>query len=346
MSQKTALITGISGQDGAYLSKLLLEKGYKVIGGDRRTSRGSLWRLEELGIRDDILITDFELAEFTNIYRVIEKFSPNEVYNLAAQSFVGASFELPTMTADITGLGVCRLLECIRKINPDIKFYQASSSEMFGKVKNQKQNENTIFNPRSPYAVSKVFGHHMTVNYRESYNLFAVSGIVFNHESPLRGEEFVTRKITSGLSRIKLGHQNVLELGNLDAKRDWGFAGDFVEGMWGMLQLPKPQDFVLATGETHSVREFVELAAKNLDINLEWRGSGDQTIGMDVKTGKTIIKINPLYYRPAEVDYLSGDYKRAKEILGWQPKVSFTDLVDLMVQFDFERVKQNTRIKI
>jgi len=337
---KTALITGISGQDGAYLSKFLLGKGYNVVGCDRRTSSGSLWRLEEVGVKNNIEIADFELTEFTNIYRIVEKYYPDEVYNLAAQSFVGVSFEMPTMTADITGLGVCRILECIRRINPKIKFYQASSSEMFGKAKTATQNENTALQPRSPYAISKVFGHWMTVNYRESYNIFTVSGILFNHESPLRGEEFVTRKTTRGLAKIKLGLQEVLELGNLDAKRDWGFAGDYVEGMWKMLQHDKPDDYVLATGENHSVREFVEIAGETLGFELAWEGSGVDTIGIDKKSGRTIVRVNPKFYRPAEVYELCGDAQKAKNILDWSPKINFENLVEMMIKADLNKVKK------
>ena len=334
---KTALITGISGQDGAYLSKLLLEKGYSVIGGDRRTARGSLWRLEELGIINDIEITDFELAEFTNIYRIIERYKPDEIYNLAAQSFVGVSFEIPAYTADVTALGVLRILEAIKSINTSIKFYQASSSEMFGLVDSESQNENTSFHPRSPYAVSKVFGHWITVNYRESYNMYTISGILFNHESPLRGEEFVTRKITLGLAKINRGLQEVLELGNLEAKRDWGFAGDYVEGMWKMLQQDKPDDYVLATGENHTIREFVEIASEMVGFRITWEGSGVDTIGIDEKSGKIIVKINPRFYRPAEVYKLCGNSQKAKNILGWSPMTDFNSLVQMMVEADLDR---------
>ena len=337
---KMALVTGISGQDGAYLSKLLLEKGYKVIGCDRRTASGSLWRLEELGILSDIEITDFELAEFTNIYRTIEKYKPDEVYNLASQSFVGASFEMPMYTSDVTGMSVIRILESIKSINPSIKFYQASSSEMFGKVKSNSQNEKTPFHPRSPYGVAKLFGHWATVNYRESYDMYAVSGILFNHESPLRGEEFVTRKITKGLCNIRLGIKDVLELGNLEAKRDWGFAGDYVEGMWSMLQQEKADDYVLATGENHSIREFIDITSNKLGFNLIWEGTGVNTVGIDTKTKKTIIKINPEFYRPAEVDMLCGDATKAHSILGWKQKTSFMELVEMMTEADLNRCKK------
>ena len=339
---KTALITGISGQDGAYLSKLLLTKGYKVIGGERRNASSTLWRLNELGINNDIELVDFELSESTNILRVIDKYSPDEVYNLAAQSFVGSSFELPTMTADITGLGVSRLLEAIRQINKNIKFYQASSSEMFGKVFETPQNENTPFYPRSPYGVAKLYAHWITVNYREAYDMFACSGILFNHESPLRGHQFVTRKITIGLSNISLKKQKCLELGNLDAKRDWGFAGDYVDGMYRMLNHDKPDDYVLSTDETHSVREFVELACKNLSIKLDWKGSGINEVGINSDTGDTIIKINKKYYRPTEVDLLLGDSAKAQKILSWKNKTSFEDLVSMMVISDYNKAKNST----
>ena len=335
---KTAFITGISGQDGAYLSKLLLEKKYRIIGGDRRTASGSLWRLAELGIEKDVEITDFELAEFTNIYRVIEKYKPDEVYNLASQSFVAASFEMPTMTADVTGLGVSRVLEAIKQINPKIKFYQASSSEMFGKIVEKRQNEQTPFHPRSPYASAKVFGHYITVNYRESYDMFTCSGILFNHESPLRGAEFVTRKITIGLSKVKLGQLDYIELGNLDAKRDWGYASDYVEAMYLMLQNSIPDDYVVATGENHSVRDFINATCRELKIEVEWQGTGIDEKAINTSTGKTIVKVNPKYYRPSEVDVLLGDSAKAQQVLNWTPKTSFDELVSMMVKSDYDNL--------
>jgi len=334
---KKALITGISGQDGAYLAKLLLEKGYRVIGGDRRTASGSLWRLQSLGIANDVEITDFELAEFTNIYTVIEKFQPDEIYNLAAQSFVAVSFEMPIMTSDITGLGVSRILETIRKINPKIKFYQASSSEMFGQIVEKVQNEKTAFHPRSPYGVAKLFGHWMTINYRESYNMFACSGILFNHESPLRGKEFVTRKITMGLSKVKSGQLSYLELGNINAKRDWGFAGDYVEAMYLMMQHDIPDDYVISTGENHSIKDFIKIVCDELDIKIEWSGENLNEKCIDSSTGKVIIKINPKYYRPAEVDVLLGDSSKAKNTFGWEPKTSFEELVSMMIKADYNK---------
>lgn len=334
---KTALITGISGQDGAYLSKLLLEKGYRVIGGDRRTASGSLWRLDELGVLNDIDLIDFELAELTNIQRVIEKNHIDELYNLAAQSFVKASFEMPLMTSDITGIGVVRILESIRKINPSIKFYQASSSEMFGKVVEIPQTENTPFYPRSPYAVSKLFAHCMTINYREAYNLHAVSGILFNHESPLRGEEFVTRKITIGFAKIKNGDFDCLELGNLDASRDWGFAGDYVKGMWMMLNNDIPQDYVLSTGMTHTIKEYIEEVSQYYDFNILWNGTDEEMVGIDTKSNKEIIKINPKYYRPTEVDILKGNPSKAQNELGWKNEVDFKELAKMMAESDLKK---------
>ena len=337
--KKTALITGVSGQDGAYLSKLLLKKGYRVIGGERRSASGSLWRLKDLNIENDVEITDFELSEFTNIYRTIEKYRPDEIYNLAAQSFVGASFEMPTMTSDITGLGVSRILEAIRQINPDIKFYQASSSEMFGKVSETPQTENTPFYPRSPYGIAKLFGHWMTINYKEAYNIFACSGILFNHESPLRGEQFVTKKITMGLSKIKLGHIEYLELGNLDSKRDWGYAGDYVEAMYLMLQNDKPDNYVISTGETFSVKDFINTSCNELRIDIDWQGSGIDETAIDKKTGKSIIRINPKFYRPTEVDLLLGNSTKAKKMLKWKPKTNFYELVSKMIEYDYNKLK-------
>ena len=336
---KTALITGVSGQDGAYLSKLLLKKGYRVIGGERRSASGTLWRLNNLKIEKDIEITDFELSEFTNIYRTIDKYKPDEIYNLAAQSFVAASFEMPIMTSDVTGVGVSRILEVIRQVNPDIKFYQASSSEMFGKVAESPQNEETPFYPRSPYGIAKLFGHWMTINYKEAYNIFACSGILFNHESPLRGEQFVTRKITIGLSKIKLGLQDCLELGNLDSKRDWGYAEDYVEAMFLMLQHHKPDNYVISTGKTYSVKDFINAACDELNIDIIWKGKRLNEVAIDKKNNKIIIKINPKYYRPTEVDLLLGDSSKAEKILNWKPKTNFKDLVTKMVQYDYSKLK-------
>jgi len=333
---KKALITGITGQDGAYLSKLLLEKGYEVYGAFRRTSDLNMGRMKFLGIDNDIQFVPFELLEFTNIHRTLETIRPDEVYNLGAQSFVALSFEQPVFTADVTGLGVLRLLEAIRAVNPKIRFYQASSSEMFGKVRETPQNENTPFYPRSPYAAAKLFAHCMTINYRESYGMFACSGILFNHESPLRGLEFVTRKITHAVARIKLGLQEKLSLGNLDSRRDWGYAAGYVEAMWLMLQQSEPDDYVVATGETHSVREFVEAAFNEAGIGLEWTGHGIQEKGVDRSSGKTLVEINPQFFRPAEVDVLIGDCSKAKAKLGWEPKTTFNELLRVMVQHDIK----------
>ena len=338
---RKALVTGITGQDGAYLSRLLLGKGYRVYGAFRRGASLNLWRLNELGVSEsDIDFIPFELLEYANLRRVIEETATDEIYNLGAQSFVGVSFEQPLFTSDVNALGVTRMLEAIREVNPKLKFYQASTSEMFGKVQAVPQSERTPFYPRSPYAIAKLYAHWTTVNYRECYDIFACSGILFNHESPLRGIEFVTRKITAGLARIREGLQDVVELGNLDAKRDWGFAGDYVEGMWLMLQQDQPDDYVLATGQTVSVRSFCELAAANLAFQLAWEGEGKDTVGIDRKSGKTIIRINPKFYRPGEVDLLVGDPSKAKEKLGWSSKTSLAKLVEMMVEADQRRARE------
>lgn len=337
--RKKALITGIRGQDGSYLAKLLLEKGYEVYGADRRSGEGNFWRLKELGIYGDVNIVYMDLLEFSNIWRVIDKVQPDEVYNLAAQSFVGASFEQPIITSDINALGTLRILEVLRVLKPDAKFYQASTSEMFGKVKTLPLDENSYFYPRSPYAVSKLFAHWITVNYREAYGMFAVSGILFNHESPLRGTEFITRKVSLAVARIKYGKQDKLVVGNLDAKRDWGYAPEYVYGMWLMLQQDKPDDYVLATGEAHSVREFIEEAFKIGGYEIVWKGKGVEEKGVDRKTGKVLVEVSPEFYRPAEVDVLVGNYEKAKRILNWEPKVKFKDLVRIMLEEDMRRVR-------
>ncbi|MER3444308.1 MAG: GDP-mannose 4,6-dehydratase [Meiothermus sp.] len=334
---KRALITGITGQDGAYLSRLLLEKGYEVYGTYRRSASVNLWRLEELGVAGDVRLVAFDLLEYSNIRRVLEKVRPDELYNLAAQSFVALSFEQPLYTADVDALGVGRILESIREVDPGIRFYQASTSEMFGKVQETPQTERTPFYPRSPYGVAKLYAHWITVNYRESYGMHASSGILFNHESPLRGQEFVTRKITSSLARIKYGQQEVLELGNLDAQRDWGFAGDYVEGMWRMLQQPEADDYVLATGVTARVRTFVEHAAEAAGFRITWEGEGLEEVGRD-QDGRVIVRVNPEFHRPAEVDLLLGDPAKARARLGWEPRVDLAGLVHMMVEKDLERV--------
>ena len=335
---RTALITGISGQDGAYLAKLLLEKKYKVIGTDRRSARSVNWRLSRLGIENKIIHEEMELGEIYEIQRVFKKYKFDEVYNLAAQSFVATSFRSPINTANITGLGSLRILETIRTLNPKIKFYQASSSEMFGDVLNKFQNEETPFNPQSPYAVSKLFSHYLTKNYRDSYNLYAVSGILFNHESPLRGEEFVTRKIIKGLIDILHNKIQFLELGNLYAKRDWGHAKDYVEAMWLMLQQKKPEDFVISTGKTYSIKEFINHATNYLNMETKWVGKGLDEKLINKKNSKIIIKINKKFFRPAEVNFLKGSYKRALNKLGWRPKTNFKNLIKIMID---EELKNN-----
>jgi GDPmannose 4,6-dehydratase len=340
---KKALITGIRGQDAAYLSQFLLEKGYEVYGADRRSGDSSFWRLRELGIERDVKIRYMDLLELTNVMRVVEKIQPDEVYNLAAQSFVQASFEQPLLTSDIDAMGVLRLLESIRTIKPDAKFYQASTSEMFGKVQAIPQNEKTPFHPRSPYGVAKVYGHWITVNYRESYNMFACSGILFNHESPLRGIEFITRKLTYGIACIRHGLQDTIMVGNLDSKRDWGYASEYVEAMWLMLQQKRPDDYVVATGETHSVREFIEAAFRCMGIGIGWKGKGLKEKGIDKKTGKVLVEVSPDFFRPAEVNLLMGDPSKAKKKLGWRPKVKFDKLVKIMVEADIERIEKERR---
>lgn len=336
---KKALVTGVTGQDGAYLSRLLLNKGYTVYGAVRRTSTSSLWRLAELEVlgNPQFQVVDFDLTDPTNSTRLVDRVRPDEIYNLAAQSFVALSFDQPIATSEATGIGAVNLLEAIRTVDTGIKFYQASSSEMFGKVQSIPQDESTPFYPRSPYGVAKLFAHWMTVNYRESYGLFATSGILFNHESPLRGLEFVTRKISDGIAKIKLGIIGHLELGNLDARRDWGFAGDYVDGMWRMLQADAPGNYVLATNRTESVRSFVELACKAADIEIEWDGTGEGERGVDTRSGTTIIQVNPSYYRPAEVDLLIGNAEKAEHDLGWTPSMSLEELCGLMVKRDIER---------
>jgi GDPmannose 4,6-dehydratase len=344
---KVALITGITGQDGSYLAELLLEKGYEVHGIIRRSSTFNTSRIDDI-FQDPHeshrrLILHFgDLSDGSNLARLIETIKPDEIYNLAAQSHVRVSFDIPEYTGDVDALGTTRILDAIRDAGVKTKFYQASSSEMFGLVQEVPQNEETAFYPRSPYGAAKVYAYWITRNYRESYNLFACNGILFNHESPRRGETFVTRKITRGLVRIKLGLDEVLYLGNLEAKRDWGYAKDYVEGMWMMLQQDQPDDYVLATHETHTVREFVELAADQLGIKLEWRGKDLEEEGVDSKTGKVVVKIDPDYFRPAEVDLLIGDYTKAKKKLGWKPSVTFESLVKLMVDADLKTEKEKS----
>ena len=338
---KKALITGITGQDGAYLAEFLIRKGYKVYGAVRRTSSVNTSRLSYIGVLDKIEIVSMDIAEITNIQRLIEKIEPDEIYNLAAQSFVKTSYEQPIYTSDIDGIGVTRLLETIRNLGGKPKFYQASTSEMFGKVHESPQNEKTPFYPRSPYGIAKLYSHWMTINYREAWNIHACSGILFNHESPLRGPEFVTRKISQGMAQIALKKIKKINLGNLNAERDWGFAGDYVEAMWLMLQKDKPDDYVIATGETHSVRDFVQVAANSIDIDIEWNNEGNNEVGICKKTGNTIISVDKQYTRPSETDHLLGDASKAKENLGWKPSVNFQSLVNMMVEHDLKRMKDN-----
>ena len=338
MKKKVALITGSSGQDGSYLAEFLLKKNYTVIAGDRRSARSDNWRHKFLKIENKIVYEDFDLADIDSIFRLVEKYNFDEIYNLAAQSFVKASFQTPLSTANVTGLGVLRFLEVIRTKKLKVKFYQASSSEMIGNTISKFQNEEAIFNPCSPYAISKVFGYHVVKNYRESYKLFACSGILFNHESPLRGEEFVTRKIIKGLVEIKHGLKKVLELGNLDAKRDWGYAKDYIECMWMMLQQNQADDYVIATGKSYSVRQFVEEACLNLSIKIKWIGKKEKEKGINKDNGKVIVKINPDFYRPSEVNFLKGDYAKAKQKLKWKPKTSFKELVKIMIETEIKRL--------
>ncbi|HEY8538598.1 MAG TPA: GDP-mannose 4,6-dehydratase [Steroidobacteraceae bacterium] len=348
---KVALITGITGQDGAYLAEFLLQKGYEVHGIKRRSSSFNTERIDHL-YQDPhepdlrLRLHYGDLTDSTNLIRIVQQVQPDEIYNLAAQSHVAVSFETPEYTANADALGTLRILEAIRILNlrDKTRFYQASTSEMFGKVQEIPQRETTPFYPRSPYGAAKVYAHWITVNYREAYGLFACSGILFNHESPIRGETFVTRKITRGLARIKEGIQDCIYLGNLDALRDWGHARDYVRAQWLMLQQPEPDDFVIATGEQHSVREFVEQVGARLDMRIEWRGSGVDEVGVDANTGRTVVRVDPRYFRPTEVDTLLGDATKARTKLGWQPEVSFSQLIDEMVAADLEAARRDALI--
>lgn len=348
---KKAIITGITGQDGSYLAQLLLDKGYAVYGTFRRTSSVNFWRMEELGIQNhpSLHLVEYDLTDLGSSIALVQKVQPDEIYNLAAQSFVGVSFDQPNTTAQITGIGALNLLEAIRLVNPKIRFYQASTSEMFGKVQAIPQVEDTPFYPRSPYGVTKLYAHWMTVNYRESYGLFGSSGILFNHESPLRGREFVTRKITDSVAKIKQGKLDVLELGNMDAKRDWGFAKEYVEGMWRILQANDPDTFVLATNRTETVRDFVRMAFKAIGVELEFKGHGDGEYAVvtallstfsdveGIKIGQTVLRVNPKFYRPAEVELLIGNPAKAKAQLGWEAKTTLEQLCQMMVEADLRR---------
>lgn len=340
--KKRAVVTGITGQDGAYLAELLLTKGYVVYGTYRRTSSVNFWRIEELGIQNNpgLHLVEYDLTDLGSSLTLINDAQPDEVYNLAAQSFVGVSFNQPVATAQITGVGALHLLEAIRLTNPKIRFYQASTSEMFGKVQAIPQIEETPFYPRSPYGVAKLYAHWITINYRESYDIFGSSGILFNHESPLRGREFVTRKITDAVAKIKLGQLDTLELGNLDAKRDWGFAKEYVDGMWRMLQADEPDTFVLATNRTETVRDFVQMAFKGAGMAVEFKGAAENEVAIDTATGKTVMRINPKFYRPAEVELLIGNPAKAKAKLGWEPSTTLEQLCQMMVEADLRRNTQ------
>jgi len=336
---RIALITGVTGQSGAYLSAILLQKGYRVVGTTRQKATASLCRLEELGVSGDIELIDFDLLDLDKVSRTIEKIQPQEIYNFAAQSSVGISFDRPVDACEAGGLGVVRLLESVRRVNSKIRFYQASTSEMFGQAQESPQNETTPFLPRSPYAIAKLFAHLMTVNYRESYGMHASSGILFNNESPLRNREFVTRKITLSLALVKHGKLDTLELGNLNASRDWGFAGDYVFGSWCMLQQSKPDDYVFATGQTHTVRQFVHYAASAIGLNLQFAGEGIAEHAIDAKSGRVVMRVNPKFYRPTDLASLIGDSSKARRVLGWKSKMSFEELVVSMAEADERRVR-------
>ena len=339
---RRAIVTGITGQDGAYLAELLLEKGYKVFGAYRHTSAPNFWRIEELGIKDHerLELVGYDLTDFSSILRLIQQTEPQEIYNLAAQSFVGLSFEQPLTTAEINATGPLHFLEAIRMINPEIRYYQASTSEMFGKVQTVPQNENTPFYPRSPYGVAKLFAHWMTVNYCESYNLYACSGILFNHESKLRGKEFVTRTMSDGVARIKHNIQTHIELGNMNAKRDWGHAKDYVDGMWRMMQQDRADSYILSTGRTETVRDFVKMAFAAADIDVAFEGQGEDEVAYEVGSGRVLVQVNPQFYRPAEVDLLIGDPSKAREKLGWESRTNLEELCRGMVHADITRVRR------
>lgn len=338
---RTAFISGALGQDGAYLAELLIQQGYKVVGGSRRSSLDEYYRLRVLGIEKDVEIIPFDLTDPFNIFETISHGQFDEFYNLAAQSFVGVSWKIPLQTANVNAIGTLNILDAIKRTSQKTRFYQASTSEMFGLIKEPRQSETTSFHPRSPYGVAKLFAHSMTVNYRESFNLHASSGILFNHESPLRGREFVTKKITQCLAEIKLGLRTTLQVGNLDAKRDWGYAKEYVRGIWLMVQQDQPSDYVLATGKTTSVRDFINFSAEALGFNLTWDGDGVNEKGIDLKTGKIIVSVNKKYFRPAEVDILLGNSSKAKEILKWEATTSVEDLAHLMAEFDYNEIKKS-----
>ena len=341
--KKIAFITGITGQDGSYLAEYLLDKGYQVHGMVRRSSSFNTMRIDHIRDNKNLINYYGDLTDSSNLNRLLEKIKPTEIYNLAAQSHVKVSFEVPEYTAEVNAMGTLRFLDCIKEVGINTKFYQASTSELYGKVLEIPQNEKTLFNPRSPYAIAKLYSYWLVKNYREAYDLFAVNGILFNHESPRRGGTFVTKKITSSAARIKAGSEEILYLGNLNAKRDWGYAPEYVEGMWKMLQQESPDDYVLATGEAHSVREFVEQSFKHLGIRIEWNGEDIEEIGINIDTGKTLVKVDPKYFRPTEVDLLVGDPTKAGKILKWKPKTKFTELVKIMVDDDYNEIIKTTR---
>jgi len=344
-NEKKALITGITGQDGSYLAELLLDKEYIVHGMLRRSSSFNTGRIDHLFNNPKIMGQSLflhygDLTDSSNLNRLLEKIQPDEIYNLGAQSHVQVSFEIPEYTAEVDAMGTLRFLDAIKEIGIQTKFYQASTSELYGKVQEVPQTEKTPFYPRSPYGVAKIYGYWIIINYREAYNLFASNGILFNHESPRRGGTFVTRKITQAAARIKFGIQDRVTLGNLNAKRDWGYAPEYVEGMWKMMQLEKADDFVLATGETHTIREFADITFKELDMDLEWQGEGINERGIEIKTGKTLVSVNPRYFRPTEVDLLIGDATKAQKTFGWKPKVKFEELAKIMAKADWEKVQK------
>lgn len=338
---KKAIVTGVTGQDGAYLAELLLAKNYRVYGTYRRTSSVNFWRIEELGIKDhkNLELVEFDLTDPLNAVSMVSRIRPDEIYNLAAQSFVGVSFEQKIATAQVNALGVVSLLEAVRIVNPSIRYYQAGTSEMFGTASGAPQDEETAFRPRSPYGISKLYAHWTTINFREAYDMFAATGILFNHESPLRGKEFVTRKITDGVAKIKLGNPSPIELGNLDARRDWGYAKEYADGMWRILQAPAAETYVLSTGASSTVRGFAETAFRIAGIEVAFEGSGREEIARDVKTGAVVVRVNPAFLRPAEIDILTGCADKAKRELGWAPQTSLEQLCALMVEADLRRAR-------
>jgi len=336
---KTALIIGVTGQDGAYLARLLLEKGYRIFGTERGGNLGGRARLQWLGLGDEVEILQLELSDGGQIQRVLDRTAPDEIYNLAAQSFVHSSFEQPIHSGEVTGLAVARILEALRNSHARARFYQASTSELFGNARSSPQDEETPFHPRSPYAIAKLYAHHITVNYREAFGLHASCGILFNHESPLRPPQFITRKVTLAIARMALGEEHLLEVGNLEAARDWGFAGEYVEGMWRMVQQPAAGDYLLATGKAHTVRQLIETAAAGVGIEIEWRGEGQATEGRDRRTGRILVRVNPAFYRPADINLTIGNPAKAAACLGWQAKLGFESLIGMMIEADLKRLK-------